>query len=193
MITAEAFWRVVALLGAQATDDIEWSEAVGPPSSPEEFAKEAIFVICNSGMQNKVARAIFERCVLALGNGSDITLAFRHKGKTGAISFIWRERQRLFAEFRTAPDQLAYIESLPWIGSITKFHLAKNFGMNFAKPDVHLQRLADQENCTVQALCDRLARETGLRAATVDTVLWRACANGVIHSRSGHITSDLNE
>lgn len=33
----------------------------------------------------------------------------------------------------------------------------------------------------------RRAQETGYRIATVDTVLWRACANGVINSRTGEI------
>jgi hypothetical protein len=43
------------------------------------------------------------------------------------------------------------------------------------------------EGCTAQALCERLAAETGYRVATVDTVLWRACANGVLDSCSGEI------
>jgi hypothetical protein len=93
----------------------------------------------------------------------------------------------LLAGFTLAVDKLQFCADLPWIGGITKYHLAKNLGADVAKPDVHLQRLADREGCSVDALCSRLAEETGLRVASVDTVLWRACANGVLNSRTGEI------
>jgi hypothetical protein len=60
---------------------------------------------------------------------------------------------------------------------------SENLGADVAKPDVHLNRLAEAERVTAQELCERLAKETGYRAATVDLILWRACANGIIHSR----------
>jgi hypothetical protein len=77
---------------------------------------------------------------------------------------------------------VAFLAKLAWIGPITKFHLAKNFGGNFAKPDVHLNRLAEAEGTTAQELYDRLAEESGYRAATIDLILWRACADKIIHS-----------
>ena len=48
-----------------------------------------------------------------------------------------------------------------------------------------LQRLADREGVTAQQLCERLSRQTGYKIATVDVLLWRACANGVFNSRTG--------
>lgn len=78
---------------------------------------------------------------------------------------------------------MAYCATLPWIGPITKYHLAKNFGGDWAKPGVHLPRLANAEECSPQDPCERLARESGYRAATVDLILLRACADGVIDSR----------
>jgi hypothetical protein len=148
---------------------------------------EAIFVICNSGMRYTVARSIFERCRGAIADGQPVIEVFGHAGKAAAIEAIWRDREQLLAAYLAAADKLAFLEALPWIGGITKYHLAKNFGADVAKPDVHLQRLADREGCTVQALCERLASEQGLRVAAVDTVLWRACANGVLNSRTGSI------
>jgi len=93
----------------------------------------------------------------------------------------------LLGRYLVAADKVEFCASLPWIGNITKYHLAKNFGADVAKPDVHLQRLADREGTTAQALCERLAKATGYRAATVDVLLWRACANGIINSRTGEI------
>lgn len=189
-ITAEQFLAVLSAMGEQGADDVAWSESIEPPATAEEFAQEAIFVICNSGMKNTVAQMIYDRCIGALRAGMPVVGAFGHKGKAAAIEAIWADRDGLFAMYlsrKTDAERLEMLVALPWIGNITKFHLAKNFGANVAKPDVHMQRLADREGCTAQALCDRLATEVGLRAATVDVVLWRACANGIIISRTGEI------
>lgn len=179
------FEQVVRELGQQGSDDIAWAEACCPPSSAEEFATEAVFVIANSGMRFLVAQKIFDRCMAALHEGRPVVEVFGHKGKAAAMEHIWRERSTLLEGFLAATDRLAFCESLPWIGGITKYHLAKNFGEDCPKPDVHIQRLADREGSTPQALCERLAALTGYRVATIDTLLWRACATGVIDSRTG--------
>jgi hypothetical protein len=187
MITLDDFNVLVQLLGEQAREDIEWAEALTVPQDPDDFAEEVIFVICNSGMKNTIARVIYEKCMSSLSTGGSAHQVFGHRGKAGAIDLVWKTRESLFNRFIEAGDRLAFLESLPWIGPITKYHAAKNFGLDVAKPDVHLQRLADREGCTVQQLCERLAAEVGLRVATVDTVLWRACADGVLNSRTGEI------
>lgn len=188
-MTQEDFQRIVSLLGRQGADDIEWAEALGPPPDADEFAREAIFVICNSGMKNTVARRIYDRLGPALTEGKSASSVFGHKGKAAAIDRIWRERGALFAAYLAAADKLAWLETLPWIGGITKWHLAKNFGVDCAKPDVHLERVARRAGTTPHDLCERLALETGYRVATVDTLIWRACANGILNSRTGEITA----
>lgn len=184
-ITKADLSALIAAMGDQASSDLQWAESLSPPACAEDFALEAIFVICNSGMKNTVARGIFERCRSALLAGAPVASVFRHPGKSSAIEFIWRDRKRLLDEYLVSDDKLGFCRSLPWIGDITKYHLAKNLGFDVAKPDVHLQRLADREGCSVQSLCERLAAETGMRVATVDTLLWRACADGYIDSRTG--------
>jgi hypothetical protein len=168
-----------------ADADIEWSEHCAPPTSAAQFAREAIFVICNSGMKNTVARQIYARVCDAIGRNDNALTVFRHIGKAAAIDQIWFHRERHFAEYLAAEDKVTYCETLPWIGGITKYHLAKNFGAQVAKPDVHLQRLADLEGITPQALCEALALDSGYKVATVDVLLWRACATGVVDSRTG--------
>jgi hypothetical protein len=39
-------------------------------------------------------------------------------------------------------DPLGVLQSLPYIGPVTCYHLAKNIGLQVAKPDHHLTRLA---------------------------------------------------
>ena len=173
--------RAVRKAGYRAA--IDWSENIEPPANAREFAGEAIYVICNSGMRNSVALGIFEKCMLALNNGESCKTVFGHPGKSSAIDHIWLNRVMLFRRYLKADDPIEFCSTLPWVGSITKYHLAKNFGANVAKPDVHLLRLANAGDTTAQELCERLALETGFRAATVDLILWRACADGIIHSR----------
>lgn len=186
-LNAEVFFFLLDALGHQGTEDLQWAQGIQPPRTDEDFAREVIFVICNSGMRATVALGIFQRCMGALERGDHIQTAFRHPGKSAAIATVWSQRSKLFEEYEQATDKLAFLRSLPWIGDITKYHLAKNFGLQFAKPDVHLQRLASRDGSTPQALCERLASDTGLKIATVDTILWRACACGVLDSRTGAI------
>lgn len=188
-ISASDFERVVACLerAGFAGEDIAWSENCGPPADAEDFASEAIFVICNSGMKNTVARMIFDRIMPHVTAGRSAAEGFGHKGKVAAIDAIWRDREQWFAGFIAAEDKVEFCQTIPWVGGITKYHLAKNFGAQVAKPDVHLQRLADREGVTSQALCERIAEVSGFKVATVDLLLWRACAEGIINSRTGAI------
>lgn len=170
-----------------ADDDIAWAENLGPPDSAEDFALEIIFVICNSGMRFTVARGIYERVVEALYSGKPLSTVFGHAGKCTAIGAIWEGRGLLLSNYLEAPDKLEWLTTLPWIGDITKYHVAKNFGLPYAKPDVHLQRLALTFKTTPQKLCEDLAQASGYRVATVDTLLWRAAAIGVLDTSTGDL------
>ena len=173
--------RAVRKAGYSAA--IRWSENIRPPTNARDFASEAAYVICNSGMSNIVAVGIFQKCMLALNAGQSCKTVFGHPGKSAAIDYIWANRVALYRRYKKAADPIAFCDTLPWVGPITKYHLAKNFGSNVAKPDVHLLRLAKSSGTTAQDLCERLAGEAGYRAATIDLILWRACADGIIHSR----------
>jgi hypothetical protein len=176
-----------------AEDDIAWSESCGEPESDEAFALETIFVICNSGMHNKVARQIFEKCRDALLGGGSAGDVFGHKGKSEAMDLVWRDRTALREGYVQAEDKVAYCRSIPWIGGITSYHLAKNFGAQVAKPDVHLQRLADRHSTTCQELCETLAERTGFKVATIDLILWRACAERILDGRTGDLRREPEE
>lgn len=183
MITLKRFRRIEAVLrAADFGHVIEWSEAIPPPADAEAFAEQTVYVICNSGMMNRVAEPIFNRCMVALREGRSATTVYGHPGKATAIDRIWAERDVLFAAYLVEADTIAFLRSLPWIGEVTSFHLAKNLGADVAKPDVHMQRLARRDSTTTHKLCARLSRQTGYRIATIDTVLWRACADGLLDS-----------
>lgn len=185
MLTLKRFRAIEgAIRAAGFASVIEWSEKIPAPEDADEFASEAIYVICNSGMKASVARPIYQRCLNALEAAESSKSAFGHPGKTAAIDTIWARRKELFAAFQAAEDKLAFCASLPFVGPITSHHLAKNYGVNTVKADVHLDRLAEAECRSVQDMCQRLAQQTGYRVATIDSILWRACSEGILDSRS---------
>lgn len=185
MITLRRFQRLLrAVEQAGYDDDAIWSEKLGPPASADQFAEAAAYVIVNSGMKYEVAQGIYERCLKALHAGKPVRKVFGHPGKARAIDGIWARRSELFEAFLQADDKLDFCASLPWVGPVTKYHLAKDFGIDVAKPDVHLARLALKDKTTVARMCARLSRRSGFRIATIDTILWRACATGILNSRT---------
>jgi hypothetical protein len=170
------------LVGLGYGDEIAWAQTVQPVQDPHAFWCEFAWVVLNSGMKNSVAKGIWAKVRPVVESGGSAREVFGHKGKAAAIDFVYRERSRLFDEYLAAEDKLGFIVSLPWIGDITKFHLAKNYGLNTSKPDRHLVRIAGAEGVT--RLCERLASESGDRVGTVDLVLWRAAAIGLIDTRA---------
>ncbi len=68
------------------------------------------------------------------------------------------------------------MEALPFIGGITKYHLARNLGMDVVKPDIHLVRMANWYGFTDTTLfCESLGLElkTSYRLGTLDLIAWR--------------------
>jgi hypothetical protein len=66
------------------------------------------------------------------------------------------------------------LETLPYVGPVTAFHLAKNLGLNVAKPDRHLSRLATATGFSdAHALCAELGAVLGEPVPVIDIVLWR--------------------
>ncbi len=72
---------------------------------------------------------------------------------------------------------LDFLAQLPFIGPVTVWHLAKNLGLDVAKPDRHLVKIArDFGYSCVQKFCAEIANSTGDRLAVVDLILWRFSA-----------------
>ncbi len=64
--------------------------------------------------------------------------------------------------------------TFPYLGNATVFHLAKNLGINVAKPDRHLLRIS---NCLgykcPNNLCEEISLTIDEKVSLVDLVLWR--------------------
>lgn len=163
-------------------DDVQWAENVQPVDLPCKFVAEYCFVVLNSGMKAQVASGIWRKVKQAIRDGQPIRSVFKHPGKSAAIERAIKEGVDWFERYQrisTVETKLSYLESLPWIGRITKWHLAKNLGLEAMKPDRHLVRIFGCEEMSRYG-CARLAEETGDRIGTVDYVIWRAANLGWI-------------
>jgi hypothetical protein len=155
------------------------------------FLQEYAWVVLASGMREAVVRRKFplvsacfyswrsaeqiaddaEACVrAALG-------VFRHEPKMRAIAttatLVAREGFPIFKQALEARPLDTLLE-LPYIGPITQYHLAKNLGVNMAKPDRHLVRIAHLfGHPSVQDFCGAVSSETGAKISVVDLVFWR--------------------
>lgn len=160
--------------------EIQWAAEIKPCADAVEFFMEYSWVVLNSGMKEQIARKIWSRILDAMQKGKKAIDVFGHKGKARAIDTMCHRRNERFDEYGKSPDKLTYLQSLPWIGPITKYHLAKNLGHDCVKPDRHLVRIAAMEGKTPDELCRELSVATGNKLAVIDTVLWRAANLGIL-------------
>jgi len=181
------------LIEAGYADEIDWAEGVEGRGRVHRYAADAdewwceyAYVILNSGMKQQIAAGIWRRIWddIRAGNTVEESVAqFGHKGKRGAMLQGYKKREEHFAKWqslRGASDEekLEWLRSLPWIGKITCYHLAKNLGMDIIKPDRHLVRIAAEHHTEPFQMCRRLSDELGENMAVVDMVLWRAANLG---------------
>lgn len=161
-------------------EEIVWQEGLTPTNRAGVFFREYVWVVLSSGMKNQIARIIEDRIYEAWAGGKPTSSAFNHKGKVAAIDKVRGDMERYFFEYQQATDKLSYLASLPYIGNITKYHLAKNLGEDVVKPDRHLVRIAKSYDTTPFELCQKLSEETRYRIGTVDLIIWRAANLGFI-------------
>lgn len=151
--------------------EITWCNSIPPLEelNKEYFFREYVWVVLNSGMLNQVAEKIFTRFWTNLDFNT-----IKHPHKHNSIKEVFTNLDTYFEDFKKSNNKLDFLESLPHIGKITKYHLARNLGLGYAKPDRHLVKIASVflfDN--VQAFCNKIAEKTGEKVGVVDIVLWR--------------------
>jgi hypothetical protein len=156
-----------------------------------DFLREGAWVILSSGMKESVIRKIFPAmsdCYYSWESAEKIVEhadhcrrkalgVFNHRGKIAAISDLaFRVVESGFSDLKSqiAENPMVALETLPYIGPVTSYHLAKNLGIAVAKPDRHLVRIARHLGYDdVQDMCLDLSEASGDSVPVVDVVLWR--------------------
>ncbi len=177
--------------------EVAWQSEVAPPLTPRRFVNEAAWVILCTGMSEAVVSRLFPRFVEQLGDLSPewlvahVTTArsralgiFGHEQKIDSILRIAETARVLGADGLrySMQDPEPFLLGLPYIGTVTWRHLAKNLGVPVAKADRHLTRFAKAAGRpSVDYLCAEISSWMGDPVPVVDVVLWRW---SVLHARS---------
>lgn len=181
-----------AVVRAGYSHEVEWQERVDLARLSEQaFLREAAWVVLASGMRELIIRRKFpavseafkwwQSAIAIVHNArscrSRAMRVFGHAGKICAIITIADVVSRYgFANVRQSlvENGTEFIESLPYMGPATSLHLAKNIGLQVAKPDRHLCRLAAAAGYeTPKDMCGRIARYVNDPIPVIDIVLWR--------------------
>jgi len=155
--------------------DIDWITNLKQSNITDDiFFSEYVWVVLCSGFSVKGAQAISDK----LRENFDLKV-IKHPLKRKAIEIGWNNYKiwwKHIKNLKTDEVKLEFLDTLPHIGGITKYHLGKNIGLNVAKPDVHLTRLADKYGfADVQFMCDTIGNHVGHERRLVDQILWRYC------------------
>jgi hypothetical protein len=180
---------------AHFNEEIIWQRNVSLDDIAEsDFLREAAWVIFCSGFRERTLRTLFSYlslCFCDWESGAAIVehaevcrtaalAAFNNERKVDALIQISRlVAQNGFAAFKREVlyQSFEVWQTLPYIGPVTVYHLAKNLGLPVAKPDRHLQRLAESL-CYADAheLCGDIAKVTGDAPHVIDVIFWRYLA-----------------
>jgi len=181
-----------AVVGAGYQAEISWQDSIRFEDTTEsDFIREYAWVVLSAGMKESVIRGLFghiSECFFNWESSRRIAASadtccqlalrrFNHPRKIGAIletaCLIAADGfEPLRRQIQSRPIET--LDSLPYIGPVTSYHLAKNLGFSFAKPDRHLQRLARAAGySSVQHMCRTISARTGDSPQVVDIVLWR--------------------
>ena len=172
--------------------EIEWQDSlVVDELSEPTFLRESAWVVLSSGMRESVVRKKFPQISAAFfewRSAKDIVersrscqrkalRCFGHEAKIKAISKIAESVfQQGFDAIRTGIliDGTEYLVQFPYIGPATKYHLAKNIGLQAVKPDRHLLRIANKAGYnSPYSLCAEISTAVGDKISVVDLVIWR--------------------
>lgn len=179
-----------------------------PILTPEEFAYECFYVICVAGFKQDYAKKMCNKVIDFIKNNNfnftedALAQVYGNKMKVRAIKQIWDNRtsyQKKFYSQKTTEEKVDFLGNLPHVGNITKYHLARNLGLNFVKYDIWIQRLGvalygndDLVNKVnnskllpeIKYCCDlmfnKLNKETNEKVGYIDVVLWRSCQKGLL-------------
>jgi len=164
-MTADEFMAIqVKVIEAGYGFEVAWAESIEPCKDTETFLREYIWVVIHGGTAHKVARTIEGKVwdVIAMvrarqGTYYPIEAIYMHRGKVKAIKYMLGHAEECFRAYVEAEDKLEYLHTLPYIGAITRYHLAKNLGLDVVKPDRHLFRIADRYGKLPQEFCKDIA------------------------------------
>lgn len=173
-------------------EEINWQANIHFDEVDESiFLREIAWVILSSGMKETIIRNIFDKISKSFFNWTSSKLIvenkdkcfhkaikyFNNKKKISAIIYAAEKINKIgFYQFKKniSENPIDKLQEFYYIGPITVYHLVKNIGLPYAKPDRHLKRIAKKEGYPdVQKFCHDVSNLTGDSKPVVDIVFWR--------------------
>jgi hypothetical protein len=167
-----------------------------PNFTERDLLRELAWVVLCSGFREKVIRKHFWKISICFLDWCSAAAIKTHaKICVDTALDVFRSRPKLEAIAQSAAlidaagvesvqkeirqNPIEALQRFPFIGNVTAFHLAKNLGFNFAKPDRHLQRISTEHGYSnVQEFCAAVAEAVGDSVRNSDTLLWRISEMG---------------
>jgi hypothetical protein len=181
-----------AVIRAGFHREIDWQSNIQFECVQEtDFLREAAWVVLSTGFRESVIRRKFPEIAEAFlhwCSAQAITehhawcrrkaiSIFAHGRKIDAIIAIAAEVSKTgfpHLKERIGCEGVSFLQTFPYIGPVTAYHLAKNLGLNMAKPDRHLVRAARSAGISSpQKMCEIIHQVVGDSVAVVDIVIWR--------------------
>lgn len=188
---------------AGLTAEIVWQRnAEFDEFTESDLLREHAWVALCSGFKESVVRRVFDHVSLcfcdwesaeAIVLAGDVCCAtaiesFSNRTKLSGILAVAKHVHSIgFSNFKKTvlADPINRLQQLPFIGPVTSWHLAKNLGLDVAKPDRHLVRVSESLGFRdADHLCRELAASTGEQAKVVDLIVWRFLADNPNNVRS---------
>lgn len=170
-----------SLENPQYKADIEWQNSRDITKLTDiDFYLEYVWVVLCSHNRVSTARKFYNLWYDEPTNFELIPYLKKRK----AIEYGMKHYMTWFKQLMECDSnekKLEFMETLNFIGPITKFHLAKSIGLPYAKPDIHLSRIAtyfgflDDDELWVQDMCRLISENSGDKISTVDLIIWRYC------------------
>lgn len=180
------------VLNAGYRAEIEWQSSLDFDLVTEaDFLREHAWVALSAGMHEQIIRRYFGIISLCFYEWQSARIIVEQESncRNLALSYFNNHRKidgiirtaRIIASFgftsykeEIRRDPLQVLQSLPFVGPVTRYHLAKNIGLPFAKPDRHLVRLATSVGYSdIQEFCKDISEHVDDSIPVVDIVLWR--------------------
>jgi hypothetical protein len=142
------------------------------------FFEEYCFVVLCWGVREQIGRQDYDR-FMERQDPKVIKNRFRVK-KQQAVTIAKENFVRWFGELKCSTRPEKYLRTLPLIGEVMKWHLARNLGFDCVKPDRHMNALASEYGFSDPwKMCERVQKYyPNDRLGTIDVVFWRWCNLG---------------
>lgn len=163
----------------EGREELEAAMNIKPCDDAHEFLEMYVWAVVHAGLSRQAAKVVEDRVRDAIDEGRDLRTVLRHDGKRQAIERMLEDYETVFEDYQAAQDKISFLGNLPWVGKITKYHMAKYLGaLDCMKPDLHVKRIASAYGAVHDELGREIQKATGDTLAVIDTVLWFADLKG---------------